>query len=262
MTSIVDKLMSTPKKDKGLEQPHIPRHYPKDFKHQIDLLYLPDDNGKRYALVVVDVGTRICDAQPMATRSPPDTIRALEAIYKRGILKQPSMLYFDNGSEFKGAFLPYLRQHDILYRVSKTARHRQTSLVENRNKFIAKALFRRMLEEEMLTGVVSKQWTDEIKNVITSLNNKIKPYKPKVFPNKIVKTPKTTKLLDKINEIIHEPEQSKQDIDRGNERVGAGRSRKKKVNKNTDETYCVGDSCNLFQLEPSYVSSWMHPKTT
>ena len=86
MTSIVDKLMTTPKKDVGQEQPHTPRHYPKDYKHQCDLLYLPHDNGKKYALVVVDVGTRICDAQPMAERKPKDTIRALEAIYKRTIL--------------------------------------------------------------------------------------------------------------------------------------------------------------------------------
>lgn len=70
MTSIVDLLMKTPKKDKGQEQPHTPRHYPKDYKQQIDLLYLPHDNKKKYALVVVDVGTRICDAQPMQDRKP------------------------------------------------------------------------------------------------------------------------------------------------------------------------------------------------
>lgn len=325
MTSIVDKLMMTPKKDVGQEQPHTPHHYPKDYKHQLDLLYLPHDLDKRYALVVVDVGTRKCDAEPMAKRRPKDTIRALEAIYKRGILKQPSMLYFDAGTEFKGEFRTYLQDKDILYRASKTGRHRQTSLVENKNKYIAKALFRRQLEEEMLTGEVSKQWTDQLKEVIATINKKIKPFKKKVFPNKIVKTANTSKLLDTIEEVQEEKapvidplvekekeiqeikeekkevkkkkakklkedlddfkasthrlnvlkqflsEQADEDLER---RIGSlidaeikmkydrifkdspkervliakGRGRKKKIEKNTDETYCVGDSCILLPV--------------
>lgn len=297
MTSVVDKLMATPKKDKGLEQPHTPRHYPPDYKHQLDLLYLPYDLDKRYALVVVDIGTRKCDAQPMANRKPTDTIRALEAIYKRGILKQPSMLYFDNGTEFKGEFLTHLKNKDILYRVSKTGRHRQTSLVENKNKLIGKALFRRMLEEEMLTGEVSPQWTGHLKEVVVAINSKIKPYKAKVYPNKIEKTPKTTKLLDTIEEVQEEkggtePEKEKEpepvpafkapseaklqlaingwvkgDLPSFSNRpmiwnpltdeleespimaaAGAGRRKKKRPEKNTDETYCAGDSCILLQV--------------
>lgn len=128
----------------------------------------------------------------------------MEAIYKRGILNPPSMLYFDAGTEFKGEFLKYLKQSDILYKVSKTARHRQTSLVENKNKYIAKAIFRRQLEEEMLTGEVSRQWTDQLKEIVQQINEKIKPYKEKVFPNKLVETAKTKKLLDTIEEVQQE----------------------------------------------------------
>ena len=117
------------------------------------------------------------------------------------------------------------------YTESKTGRHRQTSLVENKNKYIAKELFRRMLEEEMQTGEVSKQWTEQLKEVIATINIKIKPYKPKVFPNKIVRTEKTSKLLDTIED------------------VQEGRGRKKKMEKNTDETYCSGDSCILLPID-------------
>ena len=101
---IATKLMKPPKKDKGLEQPHIPKHFPKDYKQQIDLIFLPDDNGDRYALVAVDVGTRLCDAQPISNKKPATIIKALQSIYKRKILNMPDMLYFDAGNEFKGEF--------------------------------------------------------------------------------------------------------------------------------------------------------------
>jgi len=136
---IVEKLMKTPKKDKGLEQPHIPKNFPKDYKQQLDLIFLPNDNGDRYALVAVDVGTRLCDAEPISNKKSTTIIKALQTIYKRKILNQPDMLYIDAGNEFKGEFLKYLRDNDILYRVSKIGRHRQTSLVENKNKYIGKA---------------------------------------------------------------------------------------------------------------------------
>ena len=170
--SIVDNLLKKPKKDKGNQMPHY-QTYPKNYKHQIDTLYLPDDNKNKYALVVVDVGTRICDAEPMAGRSGKDTSEALETIYSRDILDKPEKIYVDSGTEFKGAFLKYLDDEGISYRASKPYRHRQTSLAEYKNKIIGKALFRRMLEEEMQTGEVSKQWVDYLPEVITEINGSV-----------------------------------------------------------------------------------------
>ena len=49
---------------------HFQTDLPKSYKHQCDTLYLPTDTETKikykYALVVVDVGTRIIDAEPMA----------------------------------------------------------------------------------------------------------------------------------------------------------------------------------------------------
>jgi hypothetical protein len=204
--NIVEKLMSVPKKDRGFEQAHIPTNIPKDFKQQIDLLYLPHDSGDKYALVAVDVGTRKCDAEPVSERNPPAIIKAITKMYKRKILNKPKIMYCDNGVEFKGEFIKYLKDNNIMQRVSKTGRHRQTSLVENKNKFIGRALFKRMLSEEMLTGEISNQWTDNLKEVVADINKKIKPRKQKVFPNKLDITPKTKELLEKIEDIRNEKE--------------------------------------------------------
>ncbi len=36
--------------------------------HQADILHLPNDNGYKYALTVVDIATRYKDAEPLTTK--------------------------------------------------------------------------------------------------------------------------------------------------------------------------------------------------
>ncbi len=178
MESIVDKLFKIPKKDKGKSATHFDT-YPLNYKQQCDLLYLPHDNGYKYALVVVDVGTRLCDAQPIKNKESSTVVKALEKIYKRDILNKPKKLYFDSGSEFKSDFIKYLESNNIRYRVSKPFRHKQTALAEYKNKIIAKALFKRMIEEEVETGDASTDWIHYLPKVIKKINEDIKAKKPK-----------------------------------------------------------------------------------
>ena len=57
---------------------HFQTNIPMNLKHQVDTLYLPEDNEKKipykYALVVVDVGTRLLDAEPMAGLESEDAV--------------------------------------------------------------------------------------------------------------------------------------------------------------------------------------------
>ena len=59
---ILYQLYKRPKKDK--ESPKI-QNLPAHLVVQVDILYLPDDDGYKYALVAVDVGNRLTDAEPM-----------------------------------------------------------------------------------------------------------------------------------------------------------------------------------------------------
>ena len=53
MTSnVVKSLLLRPKKDKGAERPRYARGYARNLVHQADLLFLPDDRGFKYLLVV------------------------------------------------------------------------------------------------------------------------------------------------------------------------------------------------------------------
>ncbi|EGG15646.1 hypothetical protein DFA_10488 [Cavenderia fasciculata] len=65
-------LYKTPKRDSFTNMPHI-QEYTDNFKQQADLLFLPDDNGFKYALVVVDLASRLTDAEPLQNKTAKET---------------------------------------------------------------------------------------------------------------------------------------------------------------------------------------------
>ena len=72
-----------------------------DSIHQADLLFLPNDDGYKYALVVVDVATGDTDAEPIKNKTPRDVMNAIKNIYERKYLNVPTFeLVVDSGNEF------------------------------------------------------------------------------------------------------------------------------------------------------------------
>ena len=55
-----------------------------NVSHQTDILYMPTDKfGYKMILVVVDIFTRMCDAEPLKKRDAISTLKAIMKIYKR-----------------------------------------------------------------------------------------------------------------------------------------------------------------------------------
>ena len=104
---ILYQLYKMPTNDPKEIAPQIldPQDHSPNQIQQADLLYMPDDNGFKYGLTVVDTGSRKTDCEPMSDRTAKDALTAIKAIYKRGILKMPeTSIQVDDGSEFKGVF--------------------------------------------------------------------------------------------------------------------------------------------------------------
>lgn len=175
-TQLIDELYKKPKKDKGDNAPTF-RSYPPNKIHQADILFMPDDGGFKYALVVADVGTRLCDAEPIKDKSSRMVSNAFQKIYKRKILSHPEVIQTDNGTEFQGDTQKYFQDHDISHRVGKPYRSRQQGIVERKNQLIGKALFKRMTEQELLTGETSREWVEDLPNVIKKMNDVTKKHK-------------------------------------------------------------------------------------
>jgi len=187
------QLYKTPKKDtKGKSMPHIDKDNidPKAIL-QADLIYLPNDEGFRFALVCVDINTGYTDAEPIKERDAETTLKAFKKITSREPLKDAPkyVLQTDGGSEFKGVFHSYVITKGIAHRFGKAGRSRQQAVVEQRNKVIGRALFYRMTAQELITEQESKQWTKRLPLLIKVMNAYHKEKNDKKKKKKIVKEP-------------------------------------------------------------------------
>lgn len=177
---LVEQLFKVPAKEKGVNMPHF--QYPdKNVIHQADLLFLPDDHGFKYALVVIDVGTRFVETWPLESKQSADVLMAFRKIYARKHLSIPKELEVDDGSEFKGDVAKWFDKQGVRIRVAKPGRHRQQALVERANQWIGRAIFKRLVSEELHTGKYATGWVDYIDDIVDDHNKNIQP--PKKYPN-------------------------------------------------------------------------------
>ena len=97
------------------------------YNYMADILYLPKTRQKYlYLLTMVDIWSNKCDFEPMKDKSAASTLKAMKAIFKRGILNKPKVsIRTDAGSEFKDVFHKYLHDNNILHRVGEPYKHQQ-----------------------------------------------------------------------------------------------------------------------------------------
>lgn len=175
---LLDKLHQPPKKDSALNTPHFQEDEP-GMTQQADLLVLPNDNGYKYALVVIDVGSRQLDAEPLQSRDSIAVKKAFNSIYKRKYISIPERIEVDPGAEFKGAVKTYFEGHGVFIRVGEVGRHRQQAVVERANQTIGSVLHKRMTGEELLTGKLSTEWVHDLPVLISAMNKRVKEMKKK-----------------------------------------------------------------------------------
>jgi hypothetical protein len=154
--------------------------------HQADILFLPHDNGYKYALTVVDVASRYKQAEPLKTKSASEVASAFERIYRRGPLRFPNLLQVDPGNEFRGAVAATMKHHNATIRQGHTALHRDQAIVERFNRTLAERLFGYQYAKEFIQTKRSREWVKRLPGVIAALNNEItRPINMK--PNNAIK---------------------------------------------------------------------------
>lgn len=170
---LVYKLHQKPKRDKRKYMPSR-KLFKSGMQQQGDILYLPNDQGYKYCLVVTDIANRTTDAEPIKSKSCETIIRAFKKIYKRDYVKPPKIcIHFDQGTEFKGSTKTYFERMGVRVKYSLPYRHRQLANVEAKNRIIGKVLFMRMTSEELASGIKNHDWVDYLPNVIEVINKKL-----------------------------------------------------------------------------------------
>ena len=182
ISSETTNLTKIPGKD--IDRPHefVPQP---DAVHQADVLFLPNDDGFRYLMVVVDVATRLTDAYPMKKKDQQSVIKGFTTIYSRPlppkkgkgnplkerILNKPTAMQTDDGAEFTGKEpRQYFKDNGIALRVGKPGRSRQQAMVETRNGMINRFITARQNEEEGVTGEYATGWVEDIPLIVQLLN--------------------------------------------------------------------------------------------
>jgi hypothetical protein len=187
------QLYKTPTKDKNKSVP-LNNNSVSGCVYQADILFMPDDNGYKYCLVVVDTADGRTDAIPIKNKDNKTVIDAFKKAFKT--LGEPNAMQVDSGSEFKGLTADFFEKEEIPVKVSLVGRSRQMSYAENRNKTIGRSLFERMTAQELLTGKQSNQWMEDLKNVLKAINKRAKA----TFKAKLKRLSKNTEpiLIDNL----------------------------------------------------------------
>ena len=170
-------LMTKPKKENKINMPVVDPSIEPGIIHQADLLFIPNDNGYKYALVVVDLGSRLCQAEPLKDKTSKEVLKAIRKIYNYSkVLKLPKRLEVDDGSEFKSIFKKYFEHNliKITMRVSKPNRSRMQCVVERYNGMIAKAIFEILHALEIQTGETQTQWVEDLQIIVSEINKRAK----------------------------------------------------------------------------------------
>ena len=164
--------MKAPPKEKI--QPKF-NDFQKGASVQVDLLYLPNDNGYKYVLTAIDDSTRLADAEPLKSASAAAVLAAFKKIIRRKYIQKPTIrLESDGGGEFKKQFQAWLDKNGIDHKVGRPGRSRQQSVVETMQKLIGVAIFTKQNANELRTGEESKDWVSDLPTVIRVYNQHTK----------------------------------------------------------------------------------------
>jgi len=169
--SLIFDLVKNPK-DKDLLH-H--KAYDENATHQADLLFLPNDNGYKYCLSVIDVATRKADGEAIKDKQPKTILKAMKKIWSRGVLSKPTLfLKTDDGTEFKGEMAQYLKDNGIIHQVGKAGRSRSQAVVESLNLLIGRSLMIKQRNDEIATGEFNTEWRDDLPIIIDTYNQFVK----------------------------------------------------------------------------------------
>lgn len=171
--TLLQQLFKRPQKNKGVDIRHYNKPLSEGIQQQGDLLFLPTDAfGYKYALVIADISTNRCDAEPLKDKTNQAVLTGIKKIYARGILKKPTEIRFDAGSEFKGSVAQFFKENGIVVKVSATNVHSQTAIVEYINKLLGKVIGQLQVETELEKNKTSKEWVKYLAEIVDVINEK------------------------------------------------------------------------------------------
>ncbi len=131
------------------------------FQYQIDILVMPEGYSPRYALIVIDIFSKLSSAEAMNERNQDTALNKLKIIFSK--MGYPSSIYSDIDGAFMGKVKSFLQdegieQYTTLYHANYVERFIRT---------LKNGLFDRLRDNDNI------KWTDLLQIVINKYNNTI-----------------------------------------------------------------------------------------
>ncbi|GET61158.1 DDE-type integrase/transposase/recombinase [Rhizophagus irregularis DAOM 181602=DAOM 197198] len=190
-------LYKKPLKEKSTERPMVIVWKP-NATHQADLAEMPvNPKGFHYFLVVVEVAGKRVDAEPLKDKTANRVLNGFVKIYRRNHIKPPThRLETDSGSEFTNDQVRdfFLNSLGVMMRFGEPGRHKQQSYAERAIQAIQEPLLKRMVAQELKTGVTSVEWSEDFHNIVSKVNE-LWQRNPPDIPTGSPKVSKKTDLL-------------------------------------------------------------------
>jgi len=168
-TKELNELYTIPKKETKKEMPSF-QTFKEGIFCQADLLFLPSNYGYKYCLGIVDNHTRRCDYEALKSKDTVAVVKAFKKIFKRGIVKVPKSITFDDGSEFKSTCKEYFESLNVKVKIAPVGRHRMMGLIERKNQIVGTILHQIMAHEELTSNKINRHWVKILPQVIEEIN--------------------------------------------------------------------------------------------
>ncbi|GBC22079.2 DDE-type integrase/transposase/recombinase [Rhizophagus irregularis DAOM 181602=DAOM 197198] len=192
-------LYKKPLREKSTERPKVIVWKP-NATHQADLAEMPvDPKGFHYFLVVVEVAGKRVDAEPLKDKTANRVLNGFIKIYRRNRIKPPThRLETDSGSEFTNDQVRdfFLNSLGVMMRFGEPGRHKQQSYAERAIQAIQEPLLKRMVAQELKTGVTSMEWSEDFHNIVSKVNELWQRNPPDILTG----SPKVSKKTDVLSE--------------------------------------------------------------
>jgi len=166
---------------------------------QADLLFITNDRGYKYILVVVDDHSKKMDAEKLKDKDSRSVAKAFRKIYDRDILKIPEEIELDDGKEFKGEVRDFFDEHNTRVRYALPNRHQQQGLVERKNQILGTLIHQIQTYKELKSvhNKLNREWVKILPDLVREINNNV----PKPLHEATSEDPKINDYNKKLLEI-------------------------------------------------------------
>ncbi|PKC50963.1 hypothetical protein RhiirA1_484889, partial [Rhizophagus irregularis] len=158
---------------------------------------LVDPKGFHYFLVVVEVAGKRVDAEPLKDKNANRVLNGFVKIYRKNCIKPSThRLETNSGSKFTNNQVHdfFLNSLGVMMRFGESGRHKQQSYAKRAIQAIQESLLKRMVAQELKTGVTSVEWSEDFHDVVSKVD-KLWQRNPPDIPTGSPKVSKKTDLL-------------------------------------------------------------------